>query len=153
MYIHVCSNYLCFHRGLVKRIRYMDTTENVRNLYLDRSDNHRSAGTRMLLEMVSDFSHTTCRTHSHLWTFVLQDVQLEGKGSHTAYPASLPPSPLHPPSLPPLCRGGDSHVRVRVPACWERHSVSHSQLPVEEKRGRAYCRVRYAQPSPLLPSP
>jgi hypothetical protein len=59
------------HRGVVHRIRYMDTTENLRNRYLDQSDNHRSAGTRMLLEM---------------------DVTLEGEGDviHTSEYVYLP---------------------------------------------------------------
>ena len=39
-------------RGKVLGLRYMDTTENLRNNYLDPKDSHRSAGTRMLLEMV-----------------------------------------------------------------------------------------------------
>ena len=31
----------------------MDTTDNLRNKYLDRGDRHKSEGTRILLEMVS----------------------------------------------------------------------------------------------------
>ena len=33
-------------------IRYMDTTDNTKNKYLDKSDSHTVTGTRMLLEMV-----------------------------------------------------------------------------------------------------
>ena len=33
-------------------IRYLDTVENVRNEYLDPSDDHVAVGIRMLLEMV-----------------------------------------------------------------------------------------------------
>ena len=39
-------------RGEVLAIHYMDTTDNLKNGYLDRTASHAPVGTRMLLEMV-----------------------------------------------------------------------------------------------------
>ena len=40
------------YRGEVLGVHYMDTTDNMKNNYLDESDSHAAAGTRILLEMV-----------------------------------------------------------------------------------------------------
>ena len=86
-------------------VRYMDSTENLRNGYLDPKDSHRSAGRRMLLEMVRMLPVSSELYHvQHSLTVLCRIFNWSIKVCSPSLPPSLPASSFFLPTLPTLSR-------------------------------------------------